>query len=77
MTVEELQYVIVEVVSKNNDILYDNINKDRKALTRIIERMTEMIMDLDARAKFDDERIKVLEHELFSLSCQVVRMIPD
>jgi hypothetical protein len=33
-----------------------------------IKELTKMVMDLD-------KRVKVLEQELFSLSCQVVRMI--
>ena len=41
----------------------------------MIKTLTTMVMDLDKRAKHDDRRIKHLEDELYSLSCQVIRMM--
>ena len=65
MTVEEL----AEVITKNNEPMYGHIQE----LTTIIKRMTEMIMDLDDRVKFDNERIKALELEVYNAQRRIDR----
>ena len=67
MTVEQLQYIIVEAITKTNEPIYGHIQE----LSTIIKRMTEMIMDLDVRAKFDNDRIKALELEVHELQKDV------
>ena len=73
MTLDQLQYILTEVLKQNNE----PIDKTFVELTSVIKRMTEMIMDLDERVKFGNGQIKHLEQELYSLSRQVIRMMPE
>ena len=69
MTVEQLQYIIVEAITKTNEPIYGHIQE----LSTIIKRMTEMIMDLDVRAKFDNDRIKALELDVYNAQRRIDR----
>ena len=69
MTIDQLQYILTEVLKQNNE----PIDKTFEELTSVIKRMTEMIMNLDERVKFDNQRIKELEHELYELTLRVGR----
>ena len=73
MTLDQLQYILTEVLKQNNE----PIDKTFVELTSVIKRMTEMIMDLDERVKFGNGQIKHLEQELYSRSRQVIRMRPE
>ena len=63
MTLDQLQYILTEVLKQNNE----PIDKTFVELTSVIKRMTEMIMDLDERVKFGNGQIKQLELEVFEL----------